>query len=554
MTTTSDDAADRITGEEAGPAAARAAGRSGSFVLGVDQGTSATKAVLVDSSGEPVSVASAPLSRRHPGPGLVEQDGAELWRGVLDAVAKCLAGMPAGGRVAAVGLSVQRESVLLWDRATGEPLGPLVSWQDRRGAELCARLAAEGAARRVRRISGLPLDPMFSAAKAAWLLDRHDPGRGRAARGELCLGTVDSWLLHRLGGGHVAEVGCASRTQLLDVRRRAWSPELLTLFGVPVEALPRVVASTGEHADAGGLHPSLAGIPVAAVLGDSHAALFAHAAGRRGRVKVTYGTGSSVMGLAGPPGTNGLRTGEPDAGQTGAKGLSTSEPDAAAREGLCLTIGWQDGEPAYALEGNILATGATITWLAGVLGTEPGELARLATRGRRGRLHIVPAFGGLGAPWWDDRARAVMTGFGLDTRREDMARAAVDAIGLQVGDVVSAMERAAGPVEELLADGGPTANADLMQWQADVTGHSVRVARRPELSALGAAHLAGAASGVWSRRELSGLPRHGRRYTPALAVCERRQALAEWHSAVARARHRTSRSGGAEAEASDRGS
>ncbi|MFC7106300.1 FGGY-family carbohydrate kinase [Nonomuraea rubra] len=265
------------------------------------------------------------------------------------------------------------------------------------------------------------------------------------------------------------------------------------------------------------------------MLGDSHAALFAHAAGQAGRVKVTYGTGSSVM--APVPG-----------------------PQEVDDEGLCLTVGWDDGVPAYALEGNILSTGATVAWLAGVLGTEAGELARLATAGRRGRLQIVPAFGGLGAPWWDDRAEAIMTGFGLDSRREDMARAAVDSIGLQVGDVVSAVERAAGPVAELLADGGPTANADLMQWQADVTGHAVRVARRPELSALGAAHLAGAASGVWSRRELSGLPRHGRRYTPVLPVCERRRALAEWHSAVARARHRTSRSGGAEAEASDRGS
>ncbi|GAA2863992.1 FGGY family carbohydrate kinase [Nonomuraea rubra] len=498
------------------------------FVLGVDQGTSATKAILMDAAGEIVARASAPLSSRHPGPGLVEQDGEELWRGVLEAVAGCLAQAPPG-LVIAVGLSVQRESVILWDRATGAPLGPLVSWQDRRGTGLCARLAADGAASLVRRTSGLPLDPMFSAAKAAWLLDHHDPGRVRSGRGELCLGTVDSWLLHRLGGGHVIEVGCASRTQLLDVRRRAWSPELLGLFGVPVEALPRVVASTGTHADAKALHPALAGVPVAAVLGDSHAALFAHAAGQAGRVKVTYGTGSSVM--APVPG-----------------------PQEVDDEGLCLTVGWDDGVPAYALEGNILSTGATVAWLAGVLGTEAGELARLATAGRRGRLQIVPAFGGLGAPWWDDRAEAIMTGFGLDSRREDMARAAVDSIGLQVGDVVSAVERAAGPVAELLADGGPTANADLMQWQADVTGHAVRVARRPELSALGAAHLAGAASGVWSRRELSGLPRHGRRYTPVLPVCERRRALAEWHSAVARARHRTSRSGGAEAEASDRGS
>ncbi|MFC5828210.1 FGGY family carbohydrate kinase [Nonomuraea insulae] len=492
---------------------------SGPLVLGVDQGTSATKAILVDASGELVSQASAPLARRHPEPGLVEQDGEELWRGILEAVAGCLAGAPPG-RIAAVGLSVQRESVLAWDRATGAPLGPLVSWQDRRGTELCARLAADGAAPLVRRISGLPLDPMFSAAKAAWLVERYGGG--------CCLGTVDSWLLYRLGGGHVAEVGCASRTQLLDVRRRTWSPELLDLFGVPAEAMPLVVPSTGTHADAGGLHPSLAGVPVSAVLGDSHAALYAHAAGRPGRVKVTYGTGSSVMGLA--------------------------DPGVAEAEGLCLTIGWEDGTPAYALEGNILSTGATIAWLAGVLGTEPEDLARLATRGRRGRLHIVPAFGGLGAPWWDDRAEAIMTGFGLDSRREDVARAAVDSIGLQVGDVVSAMERVAGPVEELLADGGPTANADLMQWQADVTGRAVRVARRPELSALGAVHLAGVAGGVWSRGELSELPRHGRRYTPVLPVCERSRALAEWHSAVARARHRTSRSGGAEAEASDRGS
>ncbi|GAB2909941.1 FGGY family carbohydrate kinase [Nonomuraea fastidiosa] len=497
-------------------------GSAGPFVLGVDQGTSATKAILVDAAGEVVARASAPLARRDPGPGLVEQDAAELWRSVLDAVAACLRDAPPG-RVAAVGLSVQRESIMLWDGGTGEPLGPLVSWQDRRGGELCARLA--GAASLVRELSGLPLDPMFSASKAAWLLDRH-------GRKGVRLGTVDSWLLYRLGGGHVIEAGCASRTQLLDVRRRAWSPELCELFGIPDEALPEVVPSTGAHAGAGALHPSLAGVPVAAVLGDSHAALYAHTAGRPGGVKVTYGTGSSIMALAG----------------------ADMCENTAREAGLCLTIAWDDGAPAYALEGNILAAGATVTWLSGVLGVEPDELARLAARGERGRLHIVPAFGGLGAPWWDDGAEAIMTGFGLGTRREDLARAAVDSIGLQVADVVAAMRRAAGPVTELLADGGPAANTDLMQWQADITGLPVRVAARPELSALGAAHLAGLETGVWSRGELSGLPRHGRRHPPVLPVCERRRALAQWHSAVARARHRTSRSGEAEAEASDRGS
>ncbi|WP_327581580.1 FGGY-family carbohydrate kinase [Nonomuraea sp. NBC_00507] len=374
----------------------------------------------------------------------------------------------------------------------------------------------------VREISGLPLDPMFSASRAAWLLGHHGGSHGQ---GRLCLGTVDSWLLFRLGGGHVIEVGCASRTQLLDVRERRWSPALLKLFGVAEETLPEVVPSCGTLADAGGLHPGLAGAPVTAVLGDSHAALFAHAAWEPGKVKVTYGTGSSVMGLV------------------------DKDPFTGLADGLCLSVAWQEDVPAYALEGNILSTGATLTWLAGVLDVEPAEVARLAAGGRRSKLHIVPAFGGLGAPWWDEQAVAIMTGFGLDTRREDMARAAVDSIGLQVGDVVAAIERAAGPVGELLADGGPSGNADLMQWHADVTGQPVRAARRPELSALGAAHLAGAAAGVWSREELARLPRHSRRYTPGLSPRERGDLLAQWHSAVARARHRTTG-----AEAGDRGS
>jgi glycerol kinase len=478
------------------------------MLLAIDQGTSATKALLVARDGAVVARGSAAIGQDHPQPGWVEQSAEEIWDSVLRAVAQCLDGIDVA-QVAAVGLSTQRESLVLWERATGTPVGPLLSWQDQRTAPHCARLRAAGEADRVRALSGLPLDPMFSAPKAAWLLDAHDPDRSRSRRGELCLGTVDSWLLTRLGRDHVIEVGNAARTQLLDVREGRWEPELLALFGVPQQVLPRVVGSTGPFASVRGVRPLLDGTPVRAVMGDSHAALFAHAGWRPGHVKATYGTGSSIMSLG--------------------------DPSGATSEALCLTIAWDDGEIAHAFEGNIRASGATLAWLAELLGTTPADLAERAAPSSEG-VHLVPAFGGLGAPWWDDEAVGLISGVTFGSRAPHVARAALESIAFQVEDVVAAVHEEAGPVETLLADGGPTANPTLMQLQADTSGRRVEVALAGELSALGVAHLAGVGAGVWNRSELDALDRPRRVYEPAENAASRQLRRSAWHAAVARSR------------------
>jgi glycerol kinase len=481
------------------------------MLLAIDQGTSATKAVLVGADGSIRARGTAQVGQSHPQPGWVEQSADELWLSMRTAVADCLRdGTPEP--IAAVGLSTQRESLVLWERGGGRPVGPLLSWQDQRTAPHCARLRTAGAGERVRAASGLPLDPMFSALKAGWLLDAYDPNRTRSRRGELCLGTVDSWLLSRFGGEHLIELGNAARTQLLNVRDRSWDPELLELFGVPQEVLPRVVASTGPFPAVRDLPPVPDGTPVLAVMGDSHAALYAHAGWRPGQVKATYGTGSSIMSLG--------------------------EPTDAVSGALCLTIAWDDGEPAYAFEGNIRATGATLTWLAALLGHTPAELAALAGPSSEG-LHLVPAFGGLAAPWWDEEAVGLLSGLTFGSRAPHLARAALESIAFQVEDVVDAMHREVHPVQTLLADGGPTANATLMQLQADTSGRRVEVARTRELSALGVAHLAGTGAGVWTRTALEQLERPRDSYDPVEQAPSRLARTRAWHAAVDRARRRT---------------
>ena len=480
------------------------------LVLAIDQGTSSTKALLVDRAGAIVASADAPLTQSHPRSGWVEQSATEILSSVRTAVARCLSGADRE-KVAGVGFSTQRESLLLWDRATGRPLGPMLSWQDQRTAGSCLQLRADGAGELVRTVSGLPLDPMFSALKARWLLDEYDPDRTRSRAGELCLGTVDSWLLSRLCGEHLSEVGNASRTQLLDVRARAWDQRLLDLFEVPAEVLPRVVASTGPFPGLKQLPPLQDGIPVAAVMGDSHAALFAHAGWRPGCVKATYGTGSSIMSLA---------------------ASSTDTPD-----GVCLTVAWDDGEPRWALEGNIRSSGATLAWLGELFGATPDELMIEAARESDG-IHIVPAFGGLGAPWWDDGASATISGLTLASRRPALARAALESIAFQVEDVVAAVERHVGRVDTLLADGGPSANPVLMQLQADTSGRRVERALARNLSALGVAHLAGRSLGVWTPDELDSLPRDREAFEPREPPRSRENRMDAWHTAVARARLR----------------
>lgn len=471
------------------------------LILAIDQGTSATKAILVDSSGAVVAKSAVPVGEAHPRPGWVEQSADEIRDSVVVAVDTCLAQVPAGKAVAA-GVSNQRESLVLWERASGIPAGPMISWQDQRTAEECRRLADANDA--VYQISGLPLDPMFSALKAKWLLDRHDPDRSRSASGELCLGTVDSWLLSSPGGRHIVEAGNASRTQLMDIGRCAWDERLLKLFDVPLEVLPEIVPSTADF-------PVLPGIsaPVLAVLADSHAALFAHAGWLPGQVKATYGTGSSVMGLAGAVDTTG---------------------------GVCRTIAWDLDAPAYALEGNVRATGATLVWLAEVFGTTPEAIAEQATDAESQGVHIVPAFNGLGAPWWDTAAAGLVSGLSLSTGMPALAKAALESIAFQIEDVVAAVEAGTGRIETVLADGGPTTNSALMQLQADISGRQVQAAATSELSALGAAYLAGMRIGWWSLADLELLPRERTTYKPRGEPDWRAARLAGWHAAVGAAR------------------
>ncbi|MET0864693.1 MAG: FGGY family carbohydrate kinase [Nakamurella sp.] len=480
------------------------------LILAIDQGTGSSKALLVDRRGEIVAKGSSALTETHPRPGWVEQSLNDIWGSVQNAVSAALAGIDPA-RVAAVGLSTQRESLVLWDRRTGEPLGPLVSWQDQRTAADCQQLLDAGAGEGVRRISGLPLDPMFSATKARWLLDHADPDRTRSRRGELCLGTVDSWLLSRFGENHLIEIGNASRTQLLNVRERNWDPELLELFNVPLGVLPTVVPSTGPFPAVGAQLPGLLpGTPIAAVLGDSHAALFAHAAWRPGTVKATYGTGSSVMGLC--------------------------DPNIEVGDGLCLTVAWQDSEPSYAVEGNIRSSGSTLVWLANLVGSTPNALAELAATADSDGVHLVPGFNGLGAPWWDRTATGLIDGLKLGTALPNLARAALESIVFQVEDVVAAVDHAVAPVRVLLADGGASANPVLMQLQADISGRKVERALAGDLSPLGAAHLAGRSIGLWSHDELEAFDRPRRAFKPSCDPDSAHSAQNAWHIALARAR------------------
>ncbi|MFZ3572214.1 FGGY family carbohydrate kinase [Streptomyces sp. BH097] len=490
---------------------------AGGALLALDQGTSGTKGLLITEDGRVLGTAHRPMTQQYPQPGWVEQDPAVLWRSVTG-VAGELAGQAsaAGVRIAGLGLSVQREAVLAWEPVSGTPLSPLVSWQDRRTAERCAKIAAAPEGEWVTARSGLPVDPMFSATKAEWLLDRIDPERERAMAGRLRVGTLDAWLLHRLtnGASDVTETGCASRTQLLRLDEAAWDEELLDLFRVPLAALPRVVASDSAGDELGCTKdvPGLAdGLPIGAVLGDSHAALFAQSLGQPGVVKATYGTGSSLMVLN-PDGC-------PPAG------------------GVAATLAWRrrhEDRAAQALEANIASAGTAIRWAAQLLGTDSSGIAALAVDARADNdVYLVPAFSGLGAPYWDRSARAVLIGMGFDSGAAEVAAAAVDSMAFQVADTLSRFDAVLGtPAAELCADGGPTGNGRLMTLQADLIGRPVVSAGRPEVSALGAAYLAGTALGVWDDADLGELAPNGTRFTPQQDDAWRNRRMAGWHDAV----------------------
>ncbi|MBL7491683.1 glycerol kinase GlpK [Frankia sp. AgW1.1] len=491
-------------------------------VVAVDQGTTGTTVCVLDQSAHVVGRAQTEVTVTYPRPGWVEQDPEQLWGGVVATVSAALG---AAGRtpadIAAVGITNQRETTVVWDRRTGRPVAPAIVWQDRRTSSACERLAAAGHGPEVAERTGLVLDPYFSGTKIAWLLADDPELARRAGRGELAFGTVDTWLIWRLTGGrtHVTDVTNASRTLLLDLADASWSAPMAELLGVPMELLAEVRPSSEVYAETDPATFLGVSVPVAAAVGDQQAALFAQACFAPGQAKNTYGTGSFVLLNTGPT------------------------PPPPRRDGALLrTVAFQlAGEPVhYALEGAVLATGSAVQWLRDGLGVvgSAAETAQLAgsLTGNDG-VYFVPALAGLGAPHWDPRARGTLVGLTRGTGRAHLARAVLESIAYRTRDIVEAMTAAGTPVTELRADGGAAANPWLMQFQADILGIPVDVPDNLETTALGSGYLAGLATGVFpDRAALAGLRRTAARYEPVLAPATRDSLYADWLRALDRSR------------------
>lgn len=496
---------------------------SSDLILAIDQGTTNTKALLFDPrAAAVVAEASVSVPVTFPQPGWVETDAVALWHTVEAAIEGCLVDVEPA-RLSAVAVANQRESVLLWERRSGLPLGPCVSWQCRRSSALCEELAGRGAGDLVQARTGLALDPMFSAGKARWLLDHIEDGASRARRGEVCVGTVDAWLAWNLSDGSVfaTDLTNASRTQLLDLDRLRWDEELLELFGIPAAALPELRASNavvGATQGGGALPP---GVPIAALVGDSHAALFGHGAPPPGSAKATYGTGTSVMApVAGPVRSDRLST-----------TVAWSLEDAERPGGVAVT---------YALEGNITATGAALGWLADLFaleGREPElEALALSVEDAQGVV-LVPAFTGLGAPHWDAAARGLISGLSRGSTRAHLARAAFDAIAYQVRDVLDLLRASLpSPLATLYVDGGAVQSDLLAQTQADVLDLPVMRSPSGSLAAFGAACLAGLSTGAFdSLEQVRQLPRDLEPFKPGPRVPAAQDGYRNWQVALRRA-------------------
>jgi glycerol kinase len=480
---------------------------TGQVILAIDQGTTNSKTALVSADGRLVSAGSAPVGISSPRPGWVEQDADRIWTSVVEAMAACLADA-ADAEIVGVALSTQRESVVGWQGSTGTPLGPVIGWQDRRTAAWCTQSVGEQDGQLVQSRTGLRVDPMFSAPKMRWLLD-HLPSGVPVA--DVRLGTVDAWLVWQLTGGaeHRCEAGNASRTMLYDITALDWNAELLEVFGVPAATLPSAVASDHVFGTTSGVPLVPDGTPIVAVLADSHAALFGQGCTEIGMAKATYGTGSSVMA--------------PVADLT------------AGDERIPVTLAWViEGSPTYALEGNILSSGATLAWAADLL--TQGSVADLVSLAETvpdsGGVTLVPAFAGLGAPHWDRNAHALISGMSEGTGRARLARAAVDSIGHQICDIVDVIEERSVPLHVFRADGGATSSALVVQTQADLLGREVDVSEVAELSALGAAKLAWQTLG----RADDWPGRSGRIYRPVMDRSERRRRRDHWAGEIDRTR------------------
>jgi glycerol kinase len=483
------------------------------YVLGIDQGTTSTRAILFDDRGQIRASAQIELAQHHPQPGWVEHDPEEIWRSVVATGREVAAA--AKGPIAAIGIANQRETTILWERATGRPVHNAIVWQDRRTSELCATWRRQGLDEIAAMRTGLVIDPYFSASKIHWLLD-HVPGlRRRAERGEIAFGTIDSFLLWRLTGGarHATDVTNAARTMLFDIGRCDWDAELLGALAIPRAILPEVLDTAAEF---GSSAPEVFGaaIPITALAGDQQAALIGQGCFRPGMVKSTYGTGAFAL-------------------------LNIGNTLRASRHRLLTTIAYRlAGHTAYALEGSIFVAGAALQWLRDRLGiiTTTAEANRLAERADpRQRVYLVPGFAGLGAPYWAPGARAALVGLTAECGPAEIARAALEAVGYQTRDLVTAMAADAGvAIAELRVDGGMTVSDWTMQFLADILPATIERPASIETTAWGAAYAAGLMRGLYpDPQAMAEGWQPARRYTPTMSSDEREERFAGWRRAVA---------------------
>ena len=486
------------------------------FILALDQGTTSSRSVLFGPDASIAAVAQREFRQHFPQPGWVEHDATEIWETQRATIDEVLAQAGAGAAdIAALGSTNQRETTVLWDRTTGVPVAPAIVWQDRRTADACARLRAEGHEAEVTERTGLVIDPYFSGTKLAWLLDHVAGARARAERGELAFGTIDTWLAWKLsdGAAHITDPSNASRTMLLNLESRQWDDRMLELLRIPPACLPRLVPSSGICAEA-----RIAGhaVPLAGIAGDQQAALFGQACFAPGMAKNTYGTGCFLL-------------------------MNVGSAPVASRQRLVATVAWELDTPSYALEGSVFVGGAVVQWLRDALGiiAHASEVEALAASvPDSGGVVIVPAFTGLGSPYWDPHARGTIVGLTRGSGRAEIARAALDAIAHQSADLLEAMQADAGhALVELRVDGGATANNLLMQTQADLLGVSVVRPKVTETTALGAAYLAGLAVGYWGgTAELAANWQVDRRFEPAISRDEAATRTALWRRALERSR------------------
>ncbi len=489
-------------------------------ILAIDQGTTSSRAIVYDDRCRAIASAQREFHQSFPKPGWVEHDASEIWESVLATSRDVLRQSgAASGDIAAIGITNQRETVVVWDRKTGEPIAPAIVWQDRRTADYVSALREDGQEPLVQNRAGLLLDPYFSASKLRWLL-RDIPGAAaRAAAGELAAGTIDSWLVWKLTGGahHLTDVTNASRTLLMDIRRGCWDDDLLALFDIPRAVLPRIVPSSGDFGTA---DPALFGapVPIRGAIGDQQSALFGQLCAKPGLVKCTYGTGCFML-------------------------LFTGSDAVASRNRLLTTVAWQIGDAPlqYALEGSVFVGGAAIQWLRdglGIIRSAPEVNDLAASVPDSAGVVLVPAFAGLGAPYWDPSARGAILGLTRGSTAAHIARATLEGIAWEVADLLGAMEKDAGRrIAALRVDGGASASDLLMQLQADAVGTTIERPRNLETTALGAAMMAGLGAGVWTGLdELSSIREVDRTFLPSATAKDRRARLKKWRDAVKRAR------------------